>query len=88
MATPIWDNLPNGTKRLYVIVGDPIAQVKSPAGMTRGFVGRGHDAVLVPIHVTPQDLPAFLTGRAAPAISTASSSPSRTNSPAPSCARV
>lgn len=52
----------NGATRLHVIVGDPIAQVKSPAGVTRAFVARGHNAMVPPIHVTSQDLPAFLRG--------------------------
>ena len=56
------DGIPDGATRLYVIVGDPIAQVKSPGGMTRGFAARGHNAVLVPAHVTPQDLPGLLAG--------------------------
>ena len=55
-------SVPNGATRLFVIVGDPIAQVKSPAGMTAGFAARGHNAILVPVHVTPPDLPAFLAG--------------------------
>ncbi len=62
MSTTLLDTMPNGATRLYVIVGDPIAQVKSPAGMTRGFVSRGHDAIMVPIHVAPQHLPQVLAG--------------------------
>ena len=50
----------SGATRLYVIVGDPIAQVKSPGAMTAGFASRGHDAVLVPVHVQPQDFPSFM----------------------------
>jgi shikimate dehydrogenase len=50
-----------GATRLNVIVGDPIAQVKSPAGMTAGFAERGHDGVVVPVRVAPADLDAFLT---------------------------
>ena len=56
------DGLPNGATRLYIIVGDPIAQVKAPGGMTRAFADRGHNAALVPMHVTPQDLPNLLKG--------------------------
>lgn len=50
----------SGKTRVYFIIGDPIAQVKSPAGMTAGFGERGMDAVVVPIHVSSGDLPAFL----------------------------
>lgn len=44
-----------GATRIYPIIGDPIAQVKSPVSMTTGFRARGHDALVVPIHVTPAD---------------------------------
>jgi shikimate dehydrogenase len=50
-----------GATRLYVIIGDPIAQVKAPGGMTAAFAARGHDGVLVPVQVGVDDLPAFLT---------------------------
>lgn len=53
---------PNGATRLHVIVGDPIAQVKSPAGVTASFARRGRNAALVPAHVAPQDLDGFLQG--------------------------
>ncbi len=49
-----------GATRLHVIVGDPIAQVKSPAGVTRSFLSRGHDGIVVPVHVVPADLGDFL----------------------------
>ncbi len=50
----------SGKTRLFVIVGDPIAQVKAPGGMTAGFAERGADAVLVPVHVSTEDLTEFL----------------------------
>jgi len=40
-----------GKTRLYAIVGDPIAQVRSPEVFTERFAAAGVDAVLVPIHV-------------------------------------
>ena len=40
-----------GTTRLYAILGDPIAQVKSPETFTARFVEAGFDAVLVPAWV-------------------------------------
>jgi shikimate dehydrogenase len=40
-----------GTTRLYAILGDPIAQVKSPETFTARFVDGGFDAVLVPAWV-------------------------------------
>lgn len=52
---------PTGATRLYVIVGDPIAQVRSPAGMSAEFAARGHDGILVPVQVAPADLSDFLS---------------------------
>jgi shikimate dehydrogenase len=52
---------PSGATRLYVIVGDPIAQVRAPAGISAAFAARGHDGILMPIHVTPADLPDLLS---------------------------
>lgn len=51
---------PSGATRLYVIVGDPIAQVRSPAGVSAEFAARGHDGILVPVQVATADLPEFL----------------------------
>jgi shikimate dehydrogenase len=52
----------DGATRLMIIVGDPIAQVKEPAGMTSALQGAGHNAVVVPTHVAPADLSALLAG--------------------------
>lgn len=52
---------PTGATRLYVIVGDPIAQVRSPAGVSAEFAARGHDGILVPVQVATADLPNFLS---------------------------
>jgi shikimate dehydrogenase len=52
----------NGATRLHFIVGDPIAQVKSPAGVTQAFADRGHNAIVIPAHVAPSDLAAWLAG--------------------------
>lgn len=52
----------SGATRLYVIVGHPIAQAKSPAGISAGFTARGHDAVLVPSDVAAHDLDAWFDG--------------------------
>jgi shikimate dehydrogenase len=56
----------DGALRLVFIVGDPIAQVKSPDGVTRALTERGHHALCVPAHVAPGDLDAWFdgTGRA------------------------
>lgn len=46
----------SGATRLIFIVGDPIAQVKSPAGVTAALQAAGRDVVVVPAHVRPPDL--------------------------------
>ena len=40
-----------GATRIYPIIGDPVAQTKAPAGLTRAFREAGHDAIVVPLHV-------------------------------------
>ena len=50
----------SGATRVLFIAGDPIAQVKSPAGVTQALCARGADAIVVPAHVKPDDLAAFL----------------------------
>lgn len=50
----------NGATRIFSIVGDPIAQVKSPAGVTASFHARGHNAILIPSQVDPADLGIYL----------------------------
>ncbi len=52
----------NGATRVHFIVGDPIAQVKSPAGVTQWFAEQGHNAVCVPAHVAPADLASWVAG--------------------------
>lgn len=54
----------SGETRVIAIVGDPIAQVKSPAGVTRALVERGRNCVVIPAHVTPGDLDTFMRGAA------------------------
>ena len=49
----------SGDTRLYFTVGFPIAQVKSPGGITRGFEARGANAVLVPIEVPADRIEGF-----------------------------
>src|SRR3989440_773023 len=49
----------NGATRIHVTIGDPIAQVKSPAGVTQGFAARGADAIVIPLQVKPADIEDF-----------------------------
>lgn len=52
----------NGATRVHFIVGDPIAQVKSPGGVTQAFENHGRNAICVPAHVAPSDLTAWKEG--------------------------
>jgi shikimate dehydrogenase len=51
-----------GRTRLYAIIGDPIAQVRSPQIYTERFAAMGVDAVLVPMHVPVQHFDAVVPG--------------------------
>ncbi|QRZ14461.1 shikimate dehydrogenase (plasmid) [Paracoccus methylovorus] len=50
----------DGATRIYPIIGDPIAQVKSPAGMTAGLVARGRNAVVVPALTSVADVDDYI----------------------------
>ncbi|MCW5652639.1 shikimate dehydrogenase [Hydrogenophaga sp.] len=52
----------NGATRIHYIVGDPIAQVKSPSDVTRALVAQGRNALVVPAHVAPAQLRAWVAG--------------------------
>ena len=52
----------SGATRVHFIVGDPIAQVKSPFGVTQAFEQAGRNAICVPAHVPTADLAAWLYG--------------------------
>jgi shikimate dehydrogenase len=45
----------SGRTRLFAIVGHPIVQVRSPEMITAELRRRGHDAILLPLHVLPED---------------------------------
>jgi shikimate dehydrogenase len=55
------DNL-SGATRVHIIVGDPIAQVKSPFGMTQAFESNGKDAICIPAQVPTKDLKQWFEG--------------------------
>ena len=50
----------SGRTRLFGIVGHPIEQVRSPEMFTAEFRRRSLDAILVPLHVLPDDFDALL----------------------------
>jgi shikimate dehydrogenase len=51
---------PNGETRVHLILGDPVGQTRSPAGLTAEFAARGVNAICVPVHVTPAHFDAFV----------------------------
>jgi shikimate dehydrogenase len=52
----------SGETRLFPILGDPIAFVKSPQRLTAGFSARGHNAACVPMLVPEAQLPGVMRG--------------------------
>ena len=52
----------SGETLVVPIVGDPIAQVKSPDGITRAFAERGRGAVVVPMQIDGGHLDALIDG--------------------------
>ena len=46
-----------GTTRLYAIIGDPIAHVRTPMAFNDYFLARKIDAACLPIHIGRDDLP-------------------------------
>lgn len=52
----------NGATRIHFIVGDPIAQVKSPREVTQALENHGRNAICVPAHVAPADLSVWNEG--------------------------
>ena len=52
----------NGETRVFPIVGDPIAQVKSPGLLSRRLADMGENAIVVPAHVVPDDFDGFMAG--------------------------
>ena len=52
----------DGATRLVYIVGDPIAQVKSPSGVSQTLQAAGRNALCVPVHVPGADLAAWAEG--------------------------
>jgi shikimate dehydrogenase len=52
----------NGALRLHFVIGDPIAQVKSPGGVTEMLQARGLNAICIPGRVASSDLETFWSG--------------------------
>ena len=52
----------DGETRLAGIIGDPIAQVKSPGALTASLNQRHKNWIVVPLHISPEDVSSFLHG--------------------------
>jgi len=50
-----------GKTRVLGILADPVAHVKAPPRINQIALDRGRDAVIVPFHVAPDDLPALVS---------------------------
>lgn len=59
-ARPSFTTGINGCTDVYLIVGDPVAQVLAPEVFNPLFARFGIDAVIVPVQVAPVDLAAFV----------------------------
>lgn len=51
-----------GKTKLFAIVADPIAQVKTPQAINAHMEKHGFDGVLVPMQVSSQELPTLMSG--------------------------
>jgi shikimate dehydrogenase len=54
--------LVDGATRVLGIVGDPIAQVRAPEVWSALFRANGVNALCIPFHISPADLPTFFAG--------------------------
>ena len=52
----------SGATRVLVILGDPVEKLRSPEGFGRRFEANGIDAVMIAVHVAPQDLTRVVAG--------------------------
>lgn len=52
----------SGETRVFYIIGDPIAQVKSPGLLSARLAAQGENAMVLPAHVVAQDVPTFMAG--------------------------
>lgn len=50
----------DGETKVFPIIGHPIGQVKSPASLSQIMADRGFNGIVVPAHILPEDLSAWL----------------------------
>lgn len=53
-------DVPDGKTKVYVIIGDPVAQVQAPQLMNAVFSEVGSNAVMVPMQVSPDDVSSLI----------------------------
>lgn len=59
-AKPVLMPSVSGSTDVYLILGDPVEQVLAPETFNPLFARFGHDALLVPVQVAPENLHAFV----------------------------
>ncbi len=59
-TTPLTMPSVSGSTDVYLILGDPVEQVLAPETFNPLFARFGHDAVLVPVQVAPENLHTFV----------------------------
>lgn len=52
----------NGDTRIHALIGDPMGQVLAPALLTRKLTEEGHNAILIPVNVTSENLREVILG--------------------------
>lgn len=52
----------SGETKVVFIIGDPIAQVKSPSILSQKFAEQGDNTLVIPSHIAAADVPAFMAG--------------------------
>ncbi|OSI71051.1 shikimate dehydrogenase family protein [Bradyrhizobium canariense] len=55
-------NLIDGSSKVYGIIADPVAQIRTPEAMNKIIAKRGSQAVFVPFHVHADNLRTFVAG--------------------------
>ena len=61
-AAPAAPHAITGRTRVYAILADPVAHVQVPRTLNALAAARGHDGVLVPLHVAADGLAAAVAG--------------------------
>lgn len=60
--TPMQHLRVDGATRLVLILGDPIAQARSPEALSAALAARGRNALVVPAHVPPEAFDRVMSG--------------------------